>query len=205
MGFYQRHVVPRLIHLSMRNKQAARWRGRIVPAARGRVLEVGAGSGLNLPFYGPEVRSLTLLEPSDVLLGMLRARARRAPFAAEPVQGVAEDLPFGAGAFDSVVMTWTLCSIADPGKALAQMRRVLTPGGALIFIEHGLSPDARVAAWQNRLNPLWTRCAGGCNLNRPIADLIRAAGFVLSEIETGHLIRGPRPMTYHYRGQAQPG
>ncbi|MFQ5774218.1 MAG: class I SAM-dependent methyltransferase [Kiloniellaceae bacterium] len=204
MGFYQRHIVPHLIHLSMSNRQATRWRARVVPAARGRVLEIGAGSGLNLPFYGPEVRAVTALEPSEALLAKAAKRARHAAFDIELVHGVAEDLRFEDRAFDSVVMTWTLCSIGDPATALAQMRRVLNPDGELIFIEHGLSPDSGVAAWQRRLNPLWNRCSGGCNLNRPIGDLIRAAGFVLNGLETGYLIKGPRPLTYHYRGRARP-
>ena len=157
MGFYDRYVLPRLIHLSMRNKEAARHRRRVVPAARGRVLEIGIGSGLNLPFYAAEVTAVHGLDPSGELLSMARKAAGGVPFSLEFVEGSAEAIPFDAASFDSVLTTWTLCSIPDASAALGEMRRVLKPGGALIFMEHGRSPERRVEAWQRRLTPLWTR------------------------------------------------
>jgi ubiquinone/menaquinone biosynthesis C-methylase UbiE len=195
-------MLPWLLHLAMKNREANRYRSRIIPAARGRVLEVGIGSGLNLPYYSREVESVTGVDPSATLLTMARKAARDLPFPITFLERGAERLAFEDRSFDSVVTTWTLCSIAQDALALGEMRRVLKPGGELIFIEHGLSPDPRVAAWQRRLNPLWNRCTGGCNLNRSIDRLIREAGFAIKRLETGYLIQGPRPMTFHYEGRA---
>ncbi len=203
MGFYRDHVIPWVLHLSMRSKEATKQRKRIIPAARGRVLEIGIGSGLNLPFYGAGVRSVTGVDPSARLLAMARKAAKALPFPIDLVERGAEELPFDEGSFDSVVTTWTLCSIPQAIEALGEMRRVLKPEGELIFIEHGLSPDNRVAAWQQRLNPWWFRCSGGCNLNRPIDAMVREAGFAIGALETGYLVKGPRPMTYHFRGWAR--
>lgn len=202
MGLYSRLVLPRLIDLVMRNEEAARRRARIIPGAVGAVLEVGVGSGLNLPFYTKQVRQLCGIDPSAELLKMARARSLSAPFPVELVQRSAEELPFGDASVDTVVVTWTLCSIPDPARALREMRRVLRPAGRLFFVEHGLSPDARVRAWQDRINPIWKRLAGGCNVNRKIDDLIRSAGFEIGELQTEYL-PGPRPMSYTFEGSAR--
>jgi len=204
VGLYEKYLLPRLLHHSMKNKEASRYRKRIIPAARGRVLEIGIGSGLNLPFYGREVRSVTGVDPSAELLAMARRHAGDLPFEVEFHMRGAEHLPFDDRSFDSVVSTWTLCTIPQAVEALEELRRVLRPDGELIFVEHGLSPDTRVAAWQSRLNPLWNRCSGGCHLNRPIDRMIRAAGFRIKRLETGYLLQGPRPMTFHFRGGAGP-
>ena len=203
MAIYREHVLPWVLHLAMKNREATRHRERIVPAARGRVLEIGIGSGLNLPFYGPDVEAVIGLDPSAKLLSMARTAARGRPFNVELIDRSAEDLPFEDQVFDSVVTTWTLCSIPDPALALAEMRRVLKPDGEVIFIEHGLSAEVPVQVWQNRLTPLWRRCAGGCHLNRPIDALIGDGGFALSHLNTGYLVKGPRPLTYHYEGRAR--
>ena len=203
MGLYHRFALPWLLHLAMKNREASRYRSRIIPSARGRVLEVGIGSGLNLPFYSAEVESVTGVDPSAALLSMARRAAKDVPFAMTFVEGGAEQLALDDRCFDTVVTTWTLCSIPEGRRALGEMRRVLKPGGELLFIEHGLSPDPRVAAWQRRLNPLWNRCSGGCNLDRSIDLLIRDAGFAVKRLETGYLIQGPRPMTFHFEGRAE--
>jgi ubiquinone/menaquinone biosynthesis C-methylase UbiE len=202
VALYSRLILPRLIDLVMRNKEAAGHRARILPAAMGSVLEVGIGSGLNLPFYTSQVKQLFGVDPSGALLNMARPKAERVPFPVELIQKSAEELPFRDAAVDTVVVTWALCSIADPARALGEMRRVLRPQGQLIFVEHGLSPDPTVRAWQDRINPLWRRVAGGCNLNRKIDDLVRSAGFQISELRTEYL-SGPRPMTYTYEGSAR--
>jgi ubiquinone/menaquinone biosynthesis C-methylase UbiE len=203
MGLYGQWLLPRLIDLAMRNQQALRYREKLVPRAAGRVLEIGAGSGHNLPFYGRSVRYLYAVDPSAPLMDMARDKRPR-DFPVELLERSAEELPLASGSIDTVVSTWTLCSIPDAPKALREARRVLAPGGTLLFVEHGHSPDPGVAAWQRRLDPLWSRIAGGCHLDRPIARLIRDAGFELVELDNEYL-RGPRPFTYTYSGVARPG
>jgi ubiquinone/menaquinone biosynthesis C-methylase UbiE len=199
---YAKYVLPRLIDLSMRNKETTRVRADWVPHARGDVLEVGIGSGLNLPFYSAEVRRVYGVEPSAELQKMARKRmASQATKVEFLSQSVEDDLPLSDMSIDTVVMTWTLCSIPDPLKALRQMKRVLKPNGHLIFIELGRAPDSRVAAWQDQLTPLWKRIGGGCHLNRKIDELLVGAGFTIDELRTTYL-PGPRPMTYTYQGFA---
>ncbi|MDJ0943725.1 MAG: class I SAM-dependent methyltransferase [Kiloniellales bacterium] len=204
MGFYERWVLPRLIDLAMKNTEATRHRQALLPAASGRVLEIGIGSGLNLPFYGAEVDSVVGIDPSEELLALTQERLGDPPFAVELQARSAEALPFEDRRFDTAVTTWTLCSVPEAGRALAELRRVLKPEGTLIFVEHGRAEDPGVVAWQDRLNRLWGRLAGGCNLNRPIAAMIREAGFRIEDLETGHLVKGPRLLTYLYRGRARP-
>jgi ubiquinone/menaquinone biosynthesis C-methylase UbiE len=185
MGFYDRYILPHLTDLAMRNRAAALERARYVPLAIGNVLEIGAGSALNLPFYGPRVERLVALEPSPERWKLGYKRADTARFPVEFLPASAEAIPAADRSFDSVVMTWSLCTIADPAAALAEIARVLKPAGRLIFVEHGKAPDAGVAAWQDRLNLLWRPAAGGCNMNRPIASLIAASGLVVNELEDG--------------------
>jgi ubiquinone/menaquinone biosynthesis C-methylase UbiE len=203
MNLYERYVLPRLIDLAMRNKATQAERARAIPLAAGTVLEVGIGSGLNLPFYGRAVERLYGVDPRRELWTLARKRIERAPCPVEFVQASAERIPMGDGSIDTVVMTWTLCSIPDAGRALLEMNRVLKPEGQLIFVEHGLAPDPRIVAWQDRLNPVWRRVAGGCNLNRKIDALILDAGFQFTQNEQGYGT-GPRPMAYLYRGVARP-
>jgi ubiquinone/menaquinone biosynthesis C-methylase UbiE len=200
MTFYQRAVLPWLIHLAMKNKEIARRRSDVASQARGRVLEVGIGSGLNLPFY-QGVEEVVGVDPSERLLAWARRAAAAAPFPVELVADRAEALPFPDRRFDTVVSTCTLCSIPDLPRALAELRRVLKPGGRLVFLEHGHSPEPRVAAWQDRLTPPWRRIAGGCHLNRPIDALITAAGFSIEALRNEYA-KGPRPMSYLYIGNA---
>ena len=203
MSFYDRRVLPWLIELCMRNKEARRYRERMIPLATGRVLEVGVGSGLNLPFYGAGVRHLYALEPSPELRKMAGRRTKGTRFAVEFLDRSAEEIPLERGSVDTVVTTWTLCTIPDAIRALREMRRVLKPGGVLLFVEHGLAPDPGVRAWQDRLNPLWNRIGGGCNLNRKIDMMIIESGFRLDELETEYA-KGLKPMSFMYRGRARP-
>jgi ubiquinone/menaquinone biosynthesis C-methylase UbiE len=203
MGFYQRHVVPCLTHLAMSQDQFLPFRQHVVGAAEGRVLEIGAGSGLNFPLYGAAVGSVIGLEPSAELLRMARPRARLAAVPISLLDASAEAIPLDTGSVDTVVTTWTLCTIPSASLALAEMRRVLRPGGALLFVEHGRAPETGVARWQDRLDPLWSRLAGGCHLNRKMDDLVTAAGFRIDAL-TNSRLRGPRTHTYLYEGRARP-
>lgn len=203
MSFYTRHVLPPLLHLAMRQKLLMPFRRRVAGAASGRVLEIGIGSGLNLPLYAPPVRVVIGLEPSAELRRMAARRAAAAPLPVELLDGSAEALPLADASIDTVVTTWTLCTVADAGQALAELRRVLKPGGRLLFAEHGRAPEPSVARWQDRIDPLWARCAGGCHVNRKMDDLIAAAGFRIETLDHERL-PGPRTHTYLYEGSARP-
>ncbi len=173
--------------------------------AHGEVLEVGFGTGLNLPHYPSAVRRLVALDPLDALRARVEGRIARAPFPVERFALPAEGgLPFEDGRFDCIAMTWTLCSIAEPLPALQEMRRVLRPAGVLLFIEHGLSDDPSVARWQRRVAPLHRRLACGCHLDRPIDQLLRKSGFDLAELKKFELEQGPRIFTATYQGVARP-
>ncbi len=203
MGFYEDRILPHLVHLSMRNRYLVPYRERVVSAAEGRVLEVGIGSGLNLPFYGPHVTEIIGLEPSSRLIEMARHVTGSSPAPITFTEGLAEAIPLDKGSVDTIVTTWTLCTIPQAVRALEEMRRVLKPSGQLLFVEHGLAPDDAVRRWQDRLTPMWKRIGGGCHLNRPIRNLIETAGFDIQRIETGYA-RGPRPMAFFYEGRARP-
>ena len=202
VGVYAKYVLPRFIDLSMRNRETARVRGDWVPNARGIVLEIGIGSGLNLPFYSEQVSRIYGVEPSPELEKLARKRSVDKTMQVEFFsQSAEQSIPVPDQSVDTVVITWTLCSIADPTRALQQMKRTLKPSGRLIFVEHGRAPDSGVAAWQDRLTPIWKRIGGGCHLNRKIDDLLLNAGFTIDELRTTYL-PGPRPMTYTYQGFA---
>lgn len=201
MGFYRKVVLPRLIELAMRNSQLGGYRQQTIGAARGHVLEIGVGSGMNLPIYGSAVDRVCGIDPSPELLDRARERAAAARVPVSLARGPAEQLPFRDAAFDTLVMTWTLCSIPNPSAALNEMRRVLKPGGRLLFVEHGLAPEPAIIRWQHRLTPCWRRIGGGCHLDRKMDDLIRDAGFRVDALETGYM-KGPKPWTFMYLGSA---
>ncbi len=203
MSFYQQHVLPHVINLAMRKRDLQPYRRRVLGQARGRILEIGIGSGLNLPYYGAGAREIIGLDPAPRLTAMARRVAKRLESSVEFVEGSAEAIPLDRQSIDTVVTTWTLCSIPNVSAALAEMRRVLKPGGQLLFVEHGSAPEPNVRKWQDRLTPLWMRIGGGCHLNRPIRELIERAGFSLLEIDTGYM-KGPKPMSFMYEGCARP-
>jgi ubiquinone/menaquinone biosynthesis C-methylase UbiE len=187
----------------MRNKEVDRLRAAWIPNARGDVLEVGIGSGLNLPFYSPQVEHVYGVDPSLELQRIARKRLPTGHMQIEFLpQSAEENLPIADASIDTVVMTWTLCSIPNVPRALQQVRRLLKPSGRLLFLEHGRAPDRGVIAWQDRLTPFWKRIAGGCHLNRKVDEIIIAAGFQITELKTFYL-PGPRAMTYTYQGFAQ--
>lgn len=202
MGLYSRYVLPRVVHYTCGLKPAMRQRAKVVPQARGRVLEVGIGSGLNLPFYDrAKVNKVWGLEPSAEMMKMAQRAARSLPLEVEFIGLPGEEIPLEDGSMDTVVLTYTLCTIPDTLVALREMRRVLRPGGELIFCEHGAAPDANVRRLQELVNPVWKRLSGGCNLNRRIPELVEAGGFRLRKLETMY-IPGWRPACFNYWGFA---
>lgn len=203
MSFYEDRILPHLIHLAMRQQNFGPYRQRLVAAAEGRVLEIGIGSGLNLPLYPAAVSEVIGLDPSPKLLARARGAKSTLPYSLRLVNGSAEAIPLAAGSVETVVTSWTLCSIPDIARALDEVRRVLRADGRLVFVEHGRSPDTRVAGWQDRLTPLWRRIAGGCHLNRAIGPLIEKSGFRIEPLHTEYMI-GPKLMTFMYEGVARP-
>jgi len=202
MSFYQDRILPHVIVMAMRQKNLAVYRHRLLSEAEGRVLEIGIGSGLNLSHYRASTTAVIGLDPSPKLLSMAQTAINRVSLRVALLRGSAEEIPMPDKNVDTVVTTWTLCSIPNVAQALSEMRRVLKPGGRLLFVEHGRSPDVNVRRWQDRLTPLWNRIAGGCHLNRPIDELIEGVGFRMERIDTGYM-KGPRPMTFMYEGVAR--
>jgi ubiquinone/menaquinone biosynthesis C-methylase UbiE len=203
MGFYRERIVPYLVYMAMRQETLVAYRERVVSGAAGRILEIGIGSGANLRYYSDQAKQVIGLDPSVKLLEMAAGADKRPNLSVELVKGSAETIPIEDKTIDTVLTTWTLCSIPDVNRALSEMRRVLKASGRLLFVEHGLSPDDNVRRWQNRLNPIWKRVAGGCNLNRAMPQLIEVAGFRFERVETGYM-KGPKPMTFMYEGYARP-
>lgn len=192
-SFYERHVLPRFLKCACSAPPITKQRAKIVPLANGRVLELGVGMGLNLAHYDPDkVETVVGVDPAPELRVLAETAPRDPRLAVSVAEGTAEALPFEAAEFDTVVCTFTLCSVHAPQAALAETRRVLKPGGRLLFCEHGLAPDPGVARWQRRVEPVWKRLAGGCHLTRPIASAIGQAGFTLEQLETMYLPGTPR-------------
>jgi ubiquinone/menaquinone biosynthesis C-methylase UbiE len=204
MSVWATHVLPHLIEKAGRSHAILEARRRWIPRAHGEVLEIGVGSGLNLAFYDPDrVRKLTAIDPSSPLLERASARVRDARVPIELVRGSAEALPFADHSFDSIVMTYTLCSIDDPLRALAELRRVLRPDGELLFVEHGLAREESTRRWQRRLTPLWKRVAGGCHLDRDTGAMLQEAGFRSADMTVAPG-DGPRWLGFTYQGTAHP-
>ncbi|MEM1249633.1 MAG: class I SAM-dependent methyltransferase [Acidobacteriota bacterium] len=203
MSLYERYVLPHLIHVACGNSAIAKQRQKVVPLASGRVLEIGMGSGLNLPFYDRQkVEKVWGLEPS---LGMRKKAARRvreSDLDLEWLDLPGEEIPLEDDSVDTVVLTYTLCTIPGWEPALEQMRRVLKPGGRMVFAEHGEAPDDGVRRWQQRIEPMWKRIAGGCHLSRPIPRFLEQGGFALDGLETMYL-PGPKWASFNYWGQAR--
>jgi ubiquinone/menaquinone biosynthesis C-methylase UbiE len=188
----------------MRQKNFVPFRDRTAGAAHGRVVEIGIGSGLNLASYGREVKTVYGVDPSAELLAKASQRVANLGFPVYLLEASSEKLPLEDRSFDTVVMTFTLCSIPDVGAALLEIRRVLKPEGELLFAEHGRAPDPDVMHWQDRITPVWKRIGGGCHLNRNIDDLIQSAGFRLDRLNAGYQEFAPRPFGFFYEGSARP-
>lgn len=205
MGLYSRYIGPRVVSCLCSTQDITEERLKVVPNASGVVLEIGIGPGLNLPLYDPaRVERVIGVDPgaSFLRIGSARHATSRVPL--KIIEAPAETLPLPDTSIDTAVVTYTLCSVEDPMRVLAELRRVLRPMGRVLFVEHGLAHDPKVATWQNRLNPIWKRLAVGCNLNRPVASSFERAGFQLAEVDHYYLSGVPRPVGYLCRGVAVP-
>ena len=204
-SWWERHGVPRLIKCACSQGQIMKARSKVVPHAAGDVLELGCGGGINMEFYDrARMTSFTGLDPSPELLTMSRAAAKAHAMDADIQLGVGEAMPFGDARFDTVVTTFTLCSVADQGAVLGEIRRVLKPGGTALFLEHGAAPDAGVAKWQRRIEPVWKRIGGNCHLTRPIGGAYEAAGFAIDRQAAAYMPKTPRPFGWIEYGAARP-
>lgn len=203
MGFYDRHILPFLLNGAMSAKPITYQRRKVVPRAEGRVLEIGFGAGHNLPFYdATKVTHLWALEPSKEMRARAKDRVAASPLEVEFLDLPGEQIPLANESADTVLVTYTLCTIPDVAAALSGMRRVLKPSGRMIFCEHGEAPDANVRRWQERITPIWKRIGGGCHVGRAIPSLIGAAGFRVDDLETMYLPGTPRFAGFNYWGSA---
>jgi ubiquinone/menaquinone biosynthesis C-methylase UbiE len=204
-SLYDRWILPKVLGCACASRPVMKQRVKVVPKAEGRVLELGVGMGLNLQFYDPDkATSVVGIDPSPELRAVALAAARDPRLVLSVEDGTAEALPFEDGSFDTIVCTFTLCSVHTPPAALAEARRALKPSGRFLFCEHGLAPDAEVAKWQRRIEPIWKRIAGGCHLTRPVASNIAASGFRLDGVETMYLPGTPRFAGWSEWGAARP-
>jgi SAM-dependent methyltransferase len=201
VGFYEDQVLPRVINVLLGTREFKGIRARVASGLSGEILEVGFGSGLNVPFYPTGLQRVLAVDPATTGRKLAAKRVAASTVPVEYVGLNGESLPLDSESVDHVLITWTMCTIPAVEQALGEMRRVLRPGGQLHFAEHGLSPDPKVALWQDRLNPFQRWWAGGCNLNRPIGSLVTEAGFDLTTLETFY-IKGPKPTSYMYEGVA---
>ena len=201
MSLYEKYILPTCLNLACGTKPILKQREKVVPLAQGRVLEIGMGSGLNIPFYdASKVDMVWGLEPSEGMRRKAQKNLKKAPFDVEWLDLPSEEIPLDTNSADTVLLTYTLCTITDWQQALLEMRRVLKPNGKLIFCEHGEAPDENVRKWQQRVNPVWKKLAGGCNLNRPIPELLKASGFEIEKMETRYLPSTPKIAGFNYWG-----
>jgi len=204
MGLYDKYVLPKFLDVACGSKPILKQREKVVPHCTGRVLEVGMGSGLNLPYYNPSKIDIVFgLEPAPAMVALAKPKADAVPFPVEFIDLPGEEIPLEDNSIDTVLLTYTLCTIPGAEAALAGMRRVLKPGGKLLFCEHGRAPDAAIEKWQNRINGAWRHIAGGCNVNRDIPGLIKASGFNITDMDSMYLPSTPRVLGFNYWGSAK--
>ena len=203
MSLYEKYVLPKFLNCACGSKPVSYQRKKVVPLAEGKVLEIGIGSGLNLPFYDKtKIDEIWGLDPSEELSVMAKQVANEESMEVRFISSGAEDIPLPDNYFDSVLITYTMCTIPEVQRANQEIRRVLKDNGKMIFCEHGEAPDQNIRKWQNRINPLWGKLAGGCNINRKIPSLIQESGFDIIEMEEMYLPNTPRIAGYNYWGYA---
>lgn len=191
--WYDKHLMPKLVTFACSQGHVMKRRSQLVPLATGDVFELGCGGGLNQEFYQTSLlSSFSGIDPHPGLLEIAKKRATDRGLQSTMLEGSGEDIPFSSASFDSVVCTFTLCSVGDPKRVMSEMRRILRPGGRLLFLEHGRAPDVKVFRWQHRIEPMWKRLAGGCHLTRPIGSALRGAGFEVEPLGQGYLPQTPR-------------
>ncbi len=203
-GWWDRNMVPKLIGCCCAQPQIMKARSRIVPQADGDVLELGCGGGINMDFYDPaRIKSFAGLDPSPALLDRSKEAAQAKGMVADIRAGIGEAMPFADAQFDTVLVTFTLCSVHNQQQVLSEMRRVMRPGGKALFLEHGAAPDAGPAKWQRRIEPIWKRLSGNCHLTRPITGAYAAAGFKIAQSEKGYMPKTPKPFAWVEWGEAR--
>lgn len=203
-AWYDAHIMPRVITLACGQRAIEKRRRQIVPLAEGRVFELGCGGGLNQPLFdGGKVTSFAGIDPHAKLLEGARERAKARGWEHDIRVGRGEEIPFADSSFDTAVCTYTLCSVDDPARVLDELRRILRPGGVLLFLEHGRAPDPEIARWQERIEPVWKRFAGGCHLTRPVGSALRGAGFDVEPMGQAYLPKAPKVMGWMEWGVAR--
>jgi ubiquinone/menaquinone biosynthesis C-methylase UbiE len=203
MGLYGNVIFPRILNVFMSSGQFKKQRSKLLSSVSGEILEIGFGTGLNLEFYPDHVRKITAVDPNAGMSKVAQRNIQNSGIEVETKILSSESLPIEDNSFDSVVCTWTLCSIPDAAAALREVKRVLRPGGRFFFVEHGLAPDPAVQKWQHRLTPIQKVIGDGCHLNRPIDQMVTGQGFELSEIETFYMPKAPKFAGYMFRGIAR--
>lgn len=204
MSYYEKRILPKLINFACGLGPMMKQRAKVVPLAKGNVLEIGIGSGLNLGYYEKDkVKNLIGIDPSKETWALNQAITDKLGFDFQYIQTGAENIPIGNQSIDTVVITYTLCTIPSTMEALAEIKRVLKPSGQILFVEHGKAPDAAVLKWQNRINPLWKKIGGGCNLNRDIPKIFTESGFKMNDLQTMYL-PGWKPASFNYWGIVKP-
>ena len=203
INLYDKYILPHLLNCSCNTKPFTVQRKKVIPLATGKVLEVGIGSGLNLPFYQKDsIKEIWGLDPSKELLLMAKKKAKAENMDVQFLNATAESIQLDDNYFDTVVVTYTMCTISNLNQALSEIKRVMKTDGRLIFCEHGASPEQGVFVWQNRLNKVWSRISGGCNINKDIPSIIESSGLIVSQLETMYLPKTPRILGYNYWGFA---
>ena len=204
MGFYDKYILPTFLNCACGTKPMQYQTKKIVPFAKGDVLEIGIGSGLNLPFYDlDQINKIWGLDPSEELNSMAEKVARDIDIDVDLIIGGAEEIPLPENSIDTILLTYTLCTIPKVKDSIKEIERVLKPSGSMLFCEHGLAPDEKVAKWQQRLNPYWKKIAGGCNLNRDIPKIIQDSSFKITKLETMYLPSTPKFAGFNYWGEVK--